>query len=65
MSSMRSTEDDSKLIREHASDNREVGITGVPCFRIEGFPVPGAQNPELFEHVIRRVLIKRAKKAEG
>lgn len=54
---------DTDEVRDAAEDIRDHGITGVPCFIIGGFPVPGAQDGRVLASVIDRALAKRASRA--
>jgi predicted DsbA family dithiol-disulfide isomerase len=48
-------------VREQLARAAAMGIDAVPTFVFEGrWTVPGAQDPEVFEMVIRRVLAKQA-----
>jgi len=51
--------EDEDTILSQVEGQEDRGVSGVPWFFIEGFPVPGAQQVDLFERVIQRVLSKR------
>ena len=51
--------EDEALIEERARDNRSGGVGGVPCYDLEGFMLPGAQDPETIAQLLRRILRKR------
>lgn len=59
------TDDDTEQIREQVERVRDMGITSVPTFSIGGFLLPGAQEPDLFQHVIQRVIRKRQAESAG
>jgi predicted DsbA family dithiol-disulfide isomerase len=52
-------DDDVALIQSEVRAAFESGVTGVPTFSFEGFRIPGAQEPAVYESVIRRVIARR------
>lgn len=50
------SDEDAETIREEDAYARKIGINGVPCFVVDRkFMVSGAQPPEVFAQVFRRV----------
>ncbi len=52
-------DDDVALIQSEVRAAFESGVTGVPTFSFEGLRIPGAQEPAVYESVIRRVIARR------